>query len=187
MENCVICNGKIKDTGIQCRLLGEKGKFVCEKCASTIYVTNKAKTKREYNEKMKDVIAIRNASTTSEEAKVLIDELVEKKEFAEESNMVLEQTDAKGKTFWTSLVKTFAIVVLLVTTIIGAVIAGSLTRYSGSQMFYIVLGGIAGLVVGGIGVALIMFLVEISENIAEEVNVLNAINNNIGVYAEEKK
>lgn len=179
MENCIICNGKIKDAGIQRRLLGEKGEKLCIHCATLIYTTNKTKSEKEHIIKMKEVNALKNATTTGEEAKVLIDELLEKKEFIEQNDFSSEQTDVKGKTFWTSLIKTFALVVLLVTAIIGAVIGGSLTRYSNDQMIFVIIGGIVGLVVGGISVALIMFAVEISENIAESVNVLNTINNNL--------
>ena len=174
MELCKICGRKIKGTELQCRLIGEKGAFFCEECASNIYVINKTKDKTAYDKRIVWLNQIMKSDVVGEDTKETIRSLVIKREFKIE-----KETVKISKTKWTSLIKAISIIPIILLAIIGAVIAGTLTSYGDDETLFTIVGAVIGVVLGCITMAFYLFVIEVAENIASGVELLNIINSKI--------
>lgn len=175
METCKICGRKIKGTELQCRLIGEKGVVFCDECASNIYVINKTKDKNAYDKRIVWLNQIIKSDGIDEETKEIIRNLVVKREFKIEK----EAVKTISKTKWTSLIKVISIIPIILLAIIGAGIAGALASYGDDETLFTIVGAVIGGVLGCIMMAFDLFIIEVAENIASGVDLLNIINSKI--------
>lgn len=172
MEQCKICGKAFKDDEVQCRLLGEKGKYLCEDCAGIIYVANKTKVKSEYEDKLRKIEYLLKTNSANEETRIFINNMIEKREFKD----IVPTKETKGKSFWASLIKTISVIVLILFIAVGAIIGNGFAKFSDDKFLYVLIGAVLGSLIGTVIVALILFAVEIAQNISKGVDLLNSIN-----------
>ncbi len=173
MEICKICGKKIKSTELQCRLIGENGKFFCEDCASNIYVINKTKDKEAFDKRMIWFEKCLNSENIDDSTKDILNKTVIRRELVVEKTISFKSV---GKTKWAMLVKFLSLIPIFLLAVIGAFVGRALVGYGDDEEIYMIVGALIG---GGLGCILMSFnmlLTEIAENIAQGVDLLNYIN-----------
>lgn len=175
MGICNICGKKIKATELQCRLVGENGKYFCDECASNIYVINKSKDKEAYDKRILWLNKCMKSEEITEETKTLLKSMVVHRTFE------AKPTTAKhiAKTSWKTIVKILSIIPVFLLGVIGIVIGGVLAGYGDDKELFMIIGAIIGIVLGCVSVAITMLFVEMAENLATSTNLLNEINHNL--------
>lgn len=175
MELCKICGGKIKETELQCRLIGENGKHFCTNCASNIYVINKTKDKEAYDKRIVWFNKCMKSDNISEDTKTLLKSTVVHRSFDTKSTLIRPI----AKTGWKTIVKFLTIIPVIVFGIIGFAIGGVFAGYGDDKEFFMAIGAVIGIVVGCVLVATTMLFIEMAENIAASTDLLNEIKHEI--------
>ncbi len=179
MENCKLCGKSFENDEKKKALLGDEGRIFCEECETGIYIIKNIEDMEVYKKHVIWANRMIKSPYVDDDTKKYMSDLIKQRnsdDAQDEKSETQPLRSPSTKSTWTNLVKFLSVILIIVFTLFGAIIGNSMIDNEG-------VGVLVGLIVGGIfgsvSVAIIMLFVEMAENIAAGVDLLNIINSKI--------